>query len=325
MRRGCRHVIGLTLVELLVALAIGSLLIIAGTRLFALGQTAYRTAESVATLEETARYALAALTYDIEHAGFWGLTNRASAIVGRRSAPGPTVLPVSNDCGDDWAIDLDLPLAATSNRYAWSCRPYRNQTMPGADTLTVRRAEIEPATTEDAGRVYVRTTRFGRGQLYIAPDAPADFDPSSTATHALVTRGYYVSPTSSLSAADNRVPSLRVKTLTRGANGPSVVDEEVYPGVEDLQVEFGIDSDAPGAAGFDEIDAYVAPESAALDGARVLTVRVWLLLRSLRRENGYTASPRREYADRVLPAGDDHYRRALLSTTVRARNAVSAQ
>lgn len=311
---------GLTLIELLVALAIGSLLIIAGVQGFAHGRAAYRAAESVAALQETARYALAALTYEVEHAGFWGLTNRTSRIVGRRSMPSIPTIEVGNDCADGWAIDLDAAISATNNRYGWDCRPYRNRAAAGSDTLTVRRAEVAPAESQESGRLYVRSTRFGHGQLYVAPAMPAASAESTAAIHELDVRGYYVSETSSLSTPGNLVPSLRVKVLTRGAEGPRIVDEEIYPGIEDMQIELGIDADAPGTSGFDAIDGYVDPESPQLLGARILAVRIWLLVRGWQRENGFTASPSRSYADRTREARDDRYRRALVSTTVYARN-----
>ena len=52
---------------------------------------------------------------------------------------------------------------------------------------------------------------------------------------------------STISEADNPVPSLRVKTLTGGSRGPRVVDQEVLPGVEDLQIRLGVDTDSPGS------------------------------------------------------------------------------
>lgn len=315
-----RHAAGLTLVELLVSLAIGSFLVIAGVRTFANARAVYRAAESVAGLQEAARYALAAFAYEIEHAGFYGLTNRADRIVGRTSRPADPAITVGNDCGEGWALDLDVAIGGANNGYDWDCNPYGNRAAALADTLTVRRVEPRAVTVWDAGRLYVRTTRFGNGQVFVGP-APAAFTEAPSATHELSTRGYYVSETSSLSTPGNLVPSLRVKTLTRGAAGPRVVDEEIHPGIEDMQIELGIDRDTPGSAGFDAIEAYVAPGSAELVGARILAVRVWLLVRGVQRENGFTASPARTYADRTLAAHDDRYRRTLVSATVFARNA----
>ena len=311
---------GLTLIELLVALAIGTLLTLAAVRIYMLARAAYRSAQSIAALEETARFALTALTYDIEHASYWGLTHDSRSIIGRRAQPSSSAIRVDNDCARDWAIDLDAALTATNNRYLWECTPYRDSAMSGADTLTVRHAETRAVASEESGSLYVRTSRFGRGELYTTPGPPPPTAALNTATHALVVRGYYVNRTSSLSTATNAVPSLRAKTLTRSNFGPRIVDEEVCPGVEDLQVELGIDRDADGSPGYGTIDAYVTPESRDLSDGRVLAIRVWLLVRAHDRDAGFTATPPMSYADRSFEARDDGYRRRLVMTTLYARN-----
>ena len=101
--------------------------------------------------------------------------------------------------------------------------------------------------------------------------------------------GYYVSPTSTLGAG---IPSLRRKRLV---NGPQVIDEEVLPGVEDMQVELGVDTDPFGAATRGSINRYVNPGAPMLDpasplfdpNAQILAVRVWFRIRAEAIENGY--------------------------------------
>src|SRR5690606_36528224 len=71
---------GFTLVELLVSLAIGSLLIIGVVQVYSRGHAAYTVNENVARLQESARFALAVLEPDIELAGYYGYTSTADAI-----------------------------------------------------------------------------------------------------------------------------------------------------------------------------------------------------------------------------------------------------
>ncbi len=308
---------GQTLIEILVSLVIAVFIVAGAVSVFAHANTAYRTSTAVRALEATARLALTPLSTDIELAGFWGLTNRATAITGRAEAA--TGIPLANDCGNNWAVDLDRPVDGDNNAYAWSCKPYSNAVMTGADTLVLRHADNLAAGSLVAGRLYLETNRFGGGRLFVAPDSGGSFGALSQ-THALVTRGYYVSTTSALSAPGNRVPSLRLKRLTRSAAGARIIDEEVQPGVEDIQFEYGIDIDPPDAPGFGSIDAYVNADALS-SGHRIVAVRIWLLMRSLLRENGYTRSPALRYADRYFASQDDGYRRAVVSTTVFVRNA----
>jgi type IV pilus assembly protein PilW len=124
----------------------------------------------------------------------------------------------------------------------------------------------------------------------------------------IVTNAYYVSPSS---AAGNDVPSLRRLALDVG---PEIVDEELVPGVEDLQLQFGIDTDADGS-----VNSYLSPGSAGLAGAEILAVRLWLRLRAENAEAGFTDDATYEYAGRSFEP-DDALRRLVVSTTIRLRN-----
>ena len=120
-----------------------------------------------------------------------------------------------------------------------------------------------------------------------------------------------------------------MKTLVGGARGPRIVDREVLPGVEDLQVQFGIDTDDVGAADRGSINRYVNPDNPILDrlsaafnpDATILAVRIWLRLRAERPENGFIDSKNYVYADQDVPAPNDGFRRTVISTTIYLRNA----
>jgi hypothetical protein len=138
--------------------------------------------------------------------------------------------------------------------------------------------------------------------------------------------GYYVSRNSTLDTAGNNVPSLRRKTLV---DGPRIVDEEVLPGVEDMQIQFGVDTDIPEAANRGSIDRYVNPEDPILAVANneILAVRIWLRIRAERLENGFVDTTNYVYADQnFTPDGTNNmFRRILVSKTIYLRNARPAQ
>ena len=62
---------------------------------------------------------------------------------------------------------------------------------------------------------------------------------------------------------------------------PQVEDDEVMSGVEDFQVQFGVDTDGNGAAD-GAVNMYVDPDNPVLaqPGMRVRSVRVWMLVRN---------------------------------------------
>ena len=74
---------GMTLIELMVGLAIGAFLMIGAIATFMQSRTTFRVAESVARLQENARFALDVLEHEIRMAQYWGLTTTTTSIVRR--------------------------------------------------------------------------------------------------------------------------------------------------------------------------------------------------------------------------------------------------
>jgi type IV pilus assembly protein PilW len=319
----------MTLIELMVALGIGSFLMIGAITVFVQSRSTFRVNESVARLQENARYVFDVIEPDIRMAQYWGLRTRTYAIEGRAGPTDPaSPLSPAGDCGNNWTVALDQAIEASNDRYAFTCAPY-GTAVATADTLVIRRAAEDTVTSPAAETLYLQTTRAGRSALFEGPALPAGFSAGESQIHELVVNGYYVSANSSLDVAGNTVPSLRRKYLRNGGAGPRVIDEEILPGVEDMQIQFGIDTDMAGAAGRGTIDRYVDPDEPELDAddagfnpdARILAVRIWLRLRSERPETGLPESPGFAYANRNVPPFEDDYRRLLISKTIYLRNA----
>src|SRR5690606_30188137 len=137
---------GMTLIEIMVALAIGSFLLIGAITVFVQSQTAFRVSESLSRLQETARFALAAIEPDIRMGYYFGLTARPARIGGRAGPADPIAFAVAGDCGPNWSVNLDAAVDGTNNTYTWTCTPYAGAgAMPGTDTLVVRRVEEAPS------------------------------------------------------------------------------------------------------------------------------------------------------------------------------------
>src|SRR5690606_11855604 len=262
----------MTLVELMVALAIGSFLLIGAITVFLQSRATFRVADSVSRLQENARFVLDALEPDIRMASYFGLTTRPEKIQGRA---GPDDEPsedfvVSGDCDDNWTIHLDAPIEGSDNDYSWGCAAFEDAEETAADTLVVRRV-AEAIEAPAADRLQVQSARFLDSTLFVGTALPAGYTVDNSETHRLVVNGYYVSRTSTLSTATNLVPSLRMKTLV---DGPGIEDREVLPGVEDMQVQFGIDTDPPGAPNRGSVDRYVNAGDTLLDQSANTDVRI---------------------------------------------------
>lgn len=325
---------GITLIELLVALAVGSFLILGSINLVTHARTTFAANEAVARLQENARFALDVLESDLLLAGYAGPVGALSAEHHAALTPvsHPAGIAVANDCGPDWAVSLQRALEATNNRYDLGCAPYRNRGQPGADTLVVRRADAAAATARAAHTLYIASAPFTRPVVFVGPALPPAMDLASVQVHPLIVSGYYVSPTSTLSEGGRDVPSLRMKTLQAGASGPRIVDQEVLPGVEDFQVEFGIDTDAPGTPGHGAVNRYVNPEDPMLQPSlpapsdvRIAVIRIWIRVRAEQPEPGFVDNTHYRYADRRTAPPNDAYRRLVATRTIKLRNPVRVQ
>jgi hypothetical protein len=150
--------------------------------------------------------------------------------------------------------------------------------------------------------------------MFTDGNAPGALD-ANHRIHDFVVRAYYVARDS---VAQSNFPALRVKTLTR--SGPGVVfdDDEVMPGIEDLQVQFGIDVRGSGRA-----TQYVNPDYADLPRLQVVAVRIWLRIRSDEPEIDLDDVKAYRYANvTYTPSGAERrFRRVLMSRTVTLRNA----
>jgi type IV pilus assembly protein PilW len=313
---------GMTLIELMVALAIGAFLMIGAITVFMQSRTTFRVTESVSRMQENARFALETLEPDVRMANYWGLNSAATYIRGRAGAtaangPGP------DTCGTNWTINLDEAVEGSNNSYGLGCAAF-GTVEANADTLTVRRASEDPAPLPlTANTLYIQSIRpTNESEIFVGTTIPGGFNATTSQTHRLLVNGYYVSRSSSLG---NNVPSLRVKTLL--ANG-TIQDQEVVAGIEDLQVQFGVDTDPPGDAERGAIDRFVNsndpmidPDNAAFnEDAVVMAVRIWLRVRAERAENGFTDTATYVYADQNVGPLNDNFRRMVVTKTIYLRN-----
>lgn len=324
---------GLSLVELMVAMAIGVFLLAGAITVFGKTRDLYRTNDAAARLQETARYAMSTIEADLRMANYWGLMSRADLIENGPAldlANPPAVDPsyslpaeltpyatAINSCGDMWAVKLPAYVEANNDAYGYTCAEF-GSAMPDSDQLTIRRASTQliaaGALAASAGQIKLQTSRV-QGTLFASGTVPAGYAPPLSETRALITHGYYVDQDSDQRAG---TPSLRRKQLDVAGGATVIGDLQIVPGVEDLQIEFGADLDADQNA-----DYFVQPNTAIPAGDQIVAVRVWLMVRAEQPEFGFIDARTYTYASRVGPAAytpADNFRRVLFSKTIALRN-----
>jgi type IV pilus assembly protein PilW len=311
---------GLTLVELMVALAIGSFLIIGAVQIYNQSREAFVVNESIARVQETAQFAMDTIESDLRMASNWGRNSRPLAVEGRSvdGIANPLNLSAPTACGDSWALDLALAIDGNNNTYALGCGG-TGTVQTFSDVVTIRRASVQPAPLQ-AGRLQIQSTRV-QGQLLDDGALPGEFTAANSSTHNLLVHSYYVAQTSDLMPG---VPTLRRKTLASVGGAPVIQDQEVAHGVENVQLQLGVDVNQDNA-----VDRYVNPDTRIHDpshsdyipGARVLAARIWLVVRSVTPEPGVIDTNTYRPGDVDLGTPNDNFRRMQVSKTILLRNA----
>jgi prepilin-type N-terminal cleavage/methylation domain-containing protein len=308
---------GFSLVELMVALVITLILLAGIGQIFLSSKKSYTLQDSLSRMQESGRYAMDVLSQDLRRAGYWGGNADITEIGG--------TLPLLSENGNclgsgnnDWARMLDRKVfGLNDNRTNYGCLP--NTTLPPQDVLVVRFAapwQVGGTTTPTYlnNHFYLRSSLF-EGKLFRGSDEASNpITAAAVRTSELVSRVYFINPATA--AGTNKCGGGTVPSLYRLGlvNGVPTVEEVAY-GIENLQVQYGIDTNND-----DSVDSFVnaaGPADSMWD--QIIAVRIWLLVRSECRDTGYTNDTTYAMGD-VSSTFNDSYRRKLYTTTVRLRN-----
>ena len=299
--------LGITLVELMVAVVVGLLLMLGVIQVYLTSKQSYNAQAELARMQESGRFAMDLITRDLRRAGYWGGNVDTTTIAGdpgRRDPPDDTCV------NSDWATNITWRVSGLNDgETGYSCAAGR---IEDADLLTIRYAGPEPTLTiENDGTLYLRSTLFAgrvmRGNNQASNTLPplgAAPDHLLPQVRPLVSNAYYIA-NSAQTCNGAAIPALwRVRLLPGGAIGA----EEVAPGIEQLQVRY-----LEGSSYVDANDVNNWPA--------VTAVRVWLLARSHCPEQGLGGSPTYQMADvPSWPVTPDNFRRQLYVSTVMLRN-----
>lgn len=256
--------LGVTLIELMVALAIGLLLVIAMSAIFVNSSTSRRELALSAEVIENGRYGLDLLTRELSQAGFYGTL----------SAPtGNTLANVCSFSQTEWADSLLIHVKGLNNTDADpTCLTRKADTdaifLQRSSTCRIGETECDAESDKQA---YLQVSECG--EEYNSTPFILDKGLEATfilktklcdgMTHAekrrLIRRIYYISAASALSYIDIRLD---------GPTTPVALVEDI----EQMQFEYAVDSDGDGT-----VDSF---SSTPTDWAKVIGARVWLLARS---------------------------------------------
>lgn len=349
---------GISLIELMIAMALGLLIMTAIGSLFVASSRSHNELQKSAAQIENGRYAIETITEDLKHVGFYG-----------RLAVLPALSGTQNPCATSSAATL---LAATAlpvqafRAANFASRPDISATSCGtllttanlalgSDIIVVRRgdthtmAATETATLNEAyiqANSFLADIRFGNGNTLAVNGGTAnnstpatvlkkDLSPADVRKYEV--HVYFVAPCSVASgtngkcaSGDDTIPTLkRLELRVDPSTGNlAMVIVPLVEGIDSLKAEWGID-DQPTTinvstllAGDGIVDSYVAaPSDAQL--SNVVAAKIFVLARNTESTNGYVDDKTYTLgtvAGTTTTATNDAFKRHAFANEVRLMN-----
>lgn len=317
---------GYSLVELMVAVALGLIILAGMLQAFNSNSGTGKTNARFAEVQANGRYSIDFLRKELQHAGFLSMVN------GPVQPPKDDLAPVRTTdygCGVGFAAKLEERIFGVDDTNAGlSCIP--NADYARGDILVLRRAALSPVGTaaatawtrcQDAidngevlaaNKMYVRT-EFMQAYVFVGTTPPLNLQPPFT-DYPVCVDVYYISPCSNTNvacdnAAADQIPSLKRMSL---GTGPAMTSQLIAAGIENMQIQYGV---TLGAA----VQFMDAGSITAENWPNVVAVRLWLLARSSDPEyNGFTNTSTYAMGNQN-PTMNDNFVRQLMPLVVSLR------
>lgn len=312
---------GMTLVELMIAMLLAVILGAAIITAFVNNSHSFNQDENILRMQDDARHALRELAFEISMAGHFGdllvpgaITNDDNLTIGTDCGPAGFVewvyTTVAAGTGDNLSVAIADNVTGAGANARFSCIQ-ASEFEDGTDIVVVRRVAGARSGVVTAGRVYLRTNGTV-GLMYQAP-APVtpDLDvPLPRAEWEYRPSIFYIR--SFANVAGDGIPTLCKKAL-RG-NLPSMITECLATGIENLQIEYGIDTNDD-----NNPNVYLAnPTVAQLQSA--VTARIFLLARTSKIDTRYVNDKTYNVSNAPAYSPGDNFHRRIFSTTVAIQN-----
>jgi type IV pilus assembly protein PilW len=345
---------GLTLIEFMVSITIGLIMVAALAALIADQSSNRAEVDRAGRLIENGRYAIRAMTDDLQLAGYWGEMNGAPDATALTALPDPCSLTVAG-VSPGTQLHVQGYSAASFTNPPATMPTCINNLRSGTDILVVRHVDPDISSLVTGG--VPDLTKLTDGQLYIQTGlnaASAAFtsvvnigslgtntatftlkkkDLATTATvRKVVVRIYYVANCSvevsgSCTGADggNPIPTLKMLELSSASGSPAWASAiTIAEGIENLQIDYGVDgADADGGPNGDDVDGTALTHVTWPD---VMAVKIYVLSRGLEKTPGfadgktYKLGTAGDFTPATAAPADVGYKRQLFVQSVRMVN-----
>lgn len=299
--RRARHQHGLSLIEFLIAITLGLMIVAALTLLIAQQSATQAEFEKSSRQIENGRYATQILNDDVQLAGFYGELSTVGAAPGVLPDPCVTTLV---------GLEAAMPFAVQGYDFDSSSAPAGLGTCihiadhkPDTDILVIRRADAASVAVGSAvaGQVYLQSGLDPVRDLKRVMGSGSDTSVFTYKNNALTATApirkfrvhvYFISPCSVPSGANcnasadggKPIPTLKMLELTAAGGATAITTTPLVEGIENMQIDYGIDSDGDGSPD----GQFVSTVAALADWANVMALRVHLLARNTESSPGYS-------------------------------------
>lgn len=341
---------GLTLVELMVAIAISLLLTVAIGGVFLSSKSSFRYQDAMSRVQENARFAMEKMSRDIRMAGYNGCGN-----LSEKEDKSDIIANVVN--GGTGSLWLDLTTPVMGYEGGVSAFPTEfSEAVAGTDAIILK--GVDPGTeltviSHNAAAAQINTTvnTIPAGEILIITDCsktsifqmtgpasasktnivhntgtgipgnctkdlgascpastPYTFSPGASLLR-MYANGYYIKPSATAGVGN----SLWMRSITGQTTG-APADVELINGVENMQIEYGVDTNADSSA-----NQYVKADSIA-DWANVVSVKVSLLLATPATDNNLSSKSQTYTYNGVTTTATDRRVRHVYTSVINLRN-----
>jgi type IV pilus assembly protein PilW len=324
-QRRCEQMMGLSLIELLVSMALGVLLSAAMVSTYLGSKRSYFHDEQIARMQENGRYAMRLLSRELGMTGFYGGLLSVSSVVPGSVATDCSLLPWALapmdtlELVNDFSGESDPEAVNTTVYTCLDSAAIASETdvlaiKRTASEASLRRGVSAAALTASTGKIWYLRVQSGyqpRWELLRPIDLlDAKMSDASLSYWEAIAKIYFIR-NYALKKGDG-ISSLCSETLT----GNAMTSRCLVEGVENLQVEFGIDTDYDGVAN----QYSAAPSGAQMQFA--VAARIHLLIRSISELPGHVDRSTYSLGQKKVTATGDGYKRMVFSSTVLLHNRI---
>lgn len=340
---------GLTIIELMVGIAAGMLIVAAMSLLFANNSRSRAETERASQKIENGRYAMELLATDLEHAGYFGGLDPQKLTL-PAAKPDPCTTDVT-------AMKAALGVHVQGYDDGAGGLTCISDVRPGTDVIVIRRASTCAAGVGSCPALPANTVAFQESSCsdstvtelssadvnnhYRLSKTAADFTlhkrncTSLAGVQKYLVRIYFVANNDK---AGDGIPTLKRAELGVSGVTPAFATTSLVQGVDNLQVEYGMDTNGDGnpdaySASPDAYKGCTAATAPTCVGywSSVVAAKVFVLTRNLERSAGYTDTKTYELGrvahpdtgsgnPKTIPPFNDNYKRAVFQELVRLQN-----